>query len=54
MNARTIVPSALWIGAVASAFAVGTVVGEQAPPTENKGSTPAELIVVDIFKKPAT
>ena len=39
---------ALWPVAVAVAFGVGTVVGEQAPPTENKGARISAPETIDL------
>ena len=46
MNTHGYIKTGLWIGGMALAFGIGTVVGEQAPPTESKGvqiSTPESL-----------
>jgi len=37
MNAQRRTGIALWLGGMALVLGIGTVIGEQAPPTESKG-----------------
>jgi hypothetical protein len=44
MNGRR----ALWLTTLALAFGLGTAVGQQAPPTENKGFTTGSTTMIDL------
>ena len=48
MNRKQIFGAAIAVVSLASAFAVGIVVGEQAPPTENKGVTVGKPTIVEL------
>ncbi len=48
MNARQLARSAIGLGTVALAFGIGTVVGEQAPPTGNTGAKISEPEIMDL------
>jgi quercetin dioxygenase-like cupin family protein len=48
VNARRIGRNVIWLGAVALAFGIGTVVGEQAPPTGNTGTKVGEPEAIDL------
>jgi len=48
MNMQRYTKIGLLIGAMALAFGIGTVVGEQAPPTENKGVQISAPVAIDL------
>ena len=48
MNIRKVSKSALWLTGVAIAFGLGTAVGQQSPPKDNKGLTTGSTATIDL------